>query len=89
MLSFSRRAFGASTLALAAGCATGATSGGGSGGNRAAIGAFGLDLTAGDTSVRPGDNFFRYANRHWLDTTDIPSDQRSSSSLRRRAKISA
>ena len=80
MLSFSRRAFGASTLALAAGCATGTAGGGsasaGSSGS-AAIGAFGLDLTAGDASVRPGDDFFRYANGHWLDTTEIPSDQRS------------
>lgn len=80
MLSFNRRAFGASTLALAAGCATGTAGGGGASagsGGSAAIGAFGLDLTAGDASVRPGDDFFRYANGHWLDTTEIPSDQRS------------
>ncbi len=78
MISFTRRALGASTLALAAGCATG--SGGGSGsstGGRAAIGAYGLDLTAGDASVRPGDNFFRYANGRWLDTTEIPGDRTS------------
>lgn len=79
MLSFSRRAFGASTLALAAGCAT-STAGGGAGasagsGGSAAIGAFGLDLTAGDASVRPGDDFFRYANGRWLDTTEIPADR--------------
>jgi len=79
MLSFTRRALGASSLALAAGCATGTSSGGGAstGSGSAAIGAFGLDLTAGDASVRPGDDFFRYANGHWLDTTEIPSDQRS------------
>ncbi|MBL8548323.1 MAG: M13 family metallopeptidase [Hyphomonadaceae bacterium] len=80
MLNFSRRAFGVSTLALAAGCATnsgGDSSSGASSSGSAAIGEFGLDLTAGDTSVRPGDDFFRYANDRWLDTTDIPSDQRS------------
>jgi putative endopeptidase len=79
MLSFSRRAFGASTIALAAGCATGtATPGGGAtSGGSAGIGAFGLDLTAGDASVRPGDDFFRYANGRWLDTTAIPSDRTS------------
>ncbi|MEZ5957172.1 MAG: M13 family metallopeptidase [Hyphomonadaceae bacterium] len=79
MLSFTRRALGASSLALAAGCATGSAGGGGAttGGGSAAIGAFGLDLTAGDASVRPGDDFFRHANGHWLDTTEIPSDQRS------------
>ncbi|ANP45438.1 M13 family metallopeptidase [Candidatus Viadribacter manganicus] len=79
MVSFSRRAFGASTLALAAGCATGTNSRGGasSSGANAAIGAYGLDLSAGDASVQPGDNFFRYANGRWLDTTEIPNDQRS------------
>ncbi|MBK8544295.1 MAG: hypothetical protein IPL62_12550 [Caulobacteraceae bacterium] len=84
MLSFTRRALGASSLALAAGCATGTagsgtagSSGGASSGGSAAIGAYGLDLTAGDTSVQPGNDFFRYCNGRWLDTTEIPSDQRS------------
>jgi putative endopeptidase len=78
MLSFTRRALGASTFALAAGCATSSGgSGGSSTGGRAAIGAYGLDLTAGDASVRPGDNFFRYCNGRWLDTTEIPSDRTS------------
>ena len=79
MLSFTRRALGASSLALAAGCATGTagSSGGASSGGSAAIGAYGLDLTAGDPSVQPGNDFFRYCNGRWLDTTEIPSDQRS------------
>ena len=76
MLSFTRRALGASSLALAAGCATG-TTGGGATSNSAAIGAYGLDLTAGDASVQPGDDFFRYCNGRWLDTTEIPSDRTS------------
>jgi putative endopeptidase len=77
MLSFTRRALGASSLALAAGCATGTTGGGGASSNSAAIGAYGLDLTAGDASVQPGDDFFRYCNGRWLDTTEIPSDRTS------------
>jgi putative endopeptidase len=77
MLSFTRRALGASTLALAAGCATGSGGGGSNTGGSAAIGAYGLDLTAGDASVRPGDDFFRYCNGRWLDTTEIPSDRTS------------
>ena len=76
MLSFTRRALGASSLALAAGCATGtASSGGGSSSSSAAIGAYGLDLTAGDASVQAGNDFFRYCNGRWLDTTEIPSDR--------------
>lgn len=41
----------------------------------AQIGAWGLDLTAHDATVRPGDDFFRYANGHWLDTHEIPADR--------------
>jgi len=36
---------------------------------------FGLDLTAIDTSVRPGDDFFEYANGRYLARTPIPADQ--------------
>ena len=38
-------------------------------------GAWGVDLTAGDHSVNPGDNFWRYADGHWADFTTIPADQ--------------
>ncbi|MFL5296172.1 MAG: M13 family metallopeptidase [Phenylobacterium sp.] len=37
----------------------------------------GLDLAGMDRSVRPGDDFFRFANGHWLDTTEIPADRSS------------
>ncbi|HAQ34146.1 MAG: peptidase [Maricaulis sp.] len=40
----------------------------------AEIGEWGFDLDGMDTSVDPGDDFFRYANGAWLDTTEIPSD---------------
>jgi putative endopeptidase len=33
-----------------------------------ALGSFGIDLTARDTTVKPGDDFARYANGHWLAT---------------------
>ncbi len=45
--------------------------------NRAAIGAFGLDLTAGKPQVKPGDDFFAYANGAWLDGFTIPADKAS------------
>jgi len=38
-------------------------------------GDFGLDLAAMDTSVSPGDDFYRYVNGTWLKTTQIPPDQ--------------
>jgi len=68
------------TLAALAACATGqppaapaVTSAAPSAPAR--IGAWGLDLTTHDTTVRPGDDFFRYANGHWLDTHEIPADR--------------
>jgi putative endopeptidase len=44
---------------------------------RAAIGDFGLDLSAGDRSVRPGDDFFAYANGGWYGSFVIPADHSS------------
>ena len=35
----------------------------------------GIELSSMDTSVRPQDDFFRYVNGTWLDTTEIPADQ--------------
>jgi putative endopeptidase len=35
----------------------------------------GLDLNGMDTSVKPGDDFFRYMNGTWLDETEIPADK--------------
>jgi endothelin-converting enzyme/putative endopeptidase len=40
----------------------------------AAIGAWGIDLSARDTAVAAGDDFNRYANGRWLDTFEIPAD---------------
>ena len=41
------------------------------------FGAWGVDLGARDTSVKPGDDFDKYANGGWFARTDIPSDQAS------------
>jgi len=35
----------------------------------------GFDVSNMDTSVRPGDNFFKYVNGTWLKNTEIPSDR--------------
>jgi predicted metalloendopeptidase len=35
----------------------------------------GIDLSGMDTSVRPQDDFYRYANGKWLETTEIPADE--------------
>ena len=42
---------------------------------RPAIGDFGIDLTARDLSVKPGDDFELYASGGWMSRTDIPSDK--------------
>ena len=38
-------------------------------------GAWGFDQAGGDASVKPGNDFFRYANGTWLDHTPIPADK--------------
>jgi len=43
------------------------------------FGAWGYDLTAMDLSVRPGDDFNRYANGAWIDRTAIPADKPAAS----------
>jgi putative endopeptidase len=37
----------------------------------------GIDLSGIDHSVKPGDDFFRYANGDWLKTAQIPADRSS------------
>ncbi len=40
-----------------------------------AIGAWGVDLSGGDASVKPGDDFFRFTAGKWYDAMVIPSDR--------------
>jgi putative endopeptidase len=39
------------------------------------FGSFGIDLAAMDPSVKPGNDFFRYVDGHWLATEKIPADR--------------
>lgn len=41
----------------------------------AKIAPWGFDLAGMDTSVQPGDDFYRYANGKWLASTTIPPDR--------------
>ena len=38
-------------------------------------GTWGFDLSGMDRSVKPGDDFFKFANGKWTERTEIPSDQ--------------
>ena len=40
-----------------------------------ALGDFGVDLSAGNSSVKPGDDFFAFANGTWYDSVTIPPDK--------------
>ena len=42
---------------------------------KAHLGTWGVDLSARDTSVKPGDDFQKYASGTWLAKTDIPADK--------------
>ena len=41
------------------------------------LGAFGFDAAGMDRSVKPGDDFYGYANGSWVKTTAIPADRSS------------
>ena len=42
-----------------------------------AYGTFGFDTAGMDASVKPGDDFFSYANGTWVKTAEIPADRSS------------
>jgi putative endopeptidase len=44
---------------------------------RASFGAFGIDTAQMDSSVKPGDDFYKYVNGKWLSTFQIPADKAS------------
>ena len=41
------------------------------------LGAWGVDLTAMDTGVKPGDDFFSFVNGKWVKTAEIPPERSS------------
>ena len=41
------------------------------------LGAWGVDLTAMDHSVKPGDDFFSFVNGTWVKNTEIPPERSS------------
>src|SRR6476646_3485583 len=45
------------------------------------FGAWGVDLTGMDKSVKPGDDFFDYANGAWYKNAVIPADRTATGSF--------
>ena len=61
----------AMTAAMAADPAPAATAG------HPQLGSFGIDLSARDLSVKPGDDFNRYASGHWIASYQLKADEAS------------
>ncbi len=61
--------------ALAAGYFTLGLDAGAAGDGKPTIGTWGFDLAAMDKSVKPGDDFFRFAGGTWMKNTPIPPDR--------------
>ncbi len=40
------------------------------------LGSFGIELSNRDTSAKPGNDFYRYVNGHWLDTYQLKPDEK-------------
>jgi putative endopeptidase len=54
----------------------------------AQIGAFGLDLTARNLSVRPADDFYAFANGTWVSAFTIPADRSAYGSFTKLSELS-
>ena len=52
------------------------------------IGNVGLDLAARNTGVKPGDDFYTYANGSWVDSFTIPPDRSSYGSFTKLVELS-
>lgn len=52
-------------------------------GGKPAYGDFGLDLSAIDSAIAPGDDFYRYVNNGWLRKASIPADRPNYSGVMR------
>ena len=77
MKGLTRRTIGTSTLALMGAYAVRGVGAEAQGAHSPALGAFGIDLSARDLSVKPGDDFNRYCNGTWMRATQIPADRTS------------
>ncbi len=42
---------------------------------KAELGSFGVDLTARNEAVKPGDDFFMYSSGNWYDNFEMPADK--------------
>jgi putative endopeptidase len=67
-----RKIFLGATVVCASACIALASPAG-----KPAFGTWGVDLSGMDKSVKPGDDFFLYANGAWLARTEIPADRTS------------
>ena len=65
----------AAALAFAAGAAWSADAPGGGSLASPKYGTWGFDLSGMDRSVKPGDDFFKFANGQWEARTEIPADR--------------
>ena len=63
------------SVSLALACLSAASTAKAQEGNKPQYGSWGIDLSAMDPSVKPGDDFNRYASGAWLARTQIPSDK--------------
>ncbi len=72
----------AAALALAAAAVVATYAAATGEGAKPSYGSWGVDLTARNASVKPGNDFFEHANGAWLARTPIPSDQSSISAGR-------
>jgi len=70
-----RRELARGALAGGAALAVGRTATAAATGGQPKFGAFGLDLTAMDHAVAPGDDFHRYVSGAWMKTAVIPPDR--------------
>lgn len=65
---------GAAAIAILAASALSACTSVSTQNNSPALGAWGVDLAQADMTADPGDDFNRYVNGVWLDSTEIPAD---------------